>query len=425
VTTSDFDAAIAAHQGTGRRLLFRRGETFNTTGTAAVSAAGPGIVGAFGTGNRPIISAGTAYDALISMTGADWRYMDLEFSGNGTSRAAVFNSGVAQNTLLRLNMHNTGGGVYIADFNSADQMAMHDCAIAGIGNSGYGGYLFLQRASIQGNSITPGDSGVHGLRFPRLVKGVVSNNYFGHTGGTGQQIKLHAANPFGNPSVWAGYYSEQIIISDNQFHDDVNGTWSVTMGSQNANYDERTRDVIVERNYSGTVTTTIIFFVISSSNTTLRNNIIDMSNGYAQSRIGISVWKWGPAVTDNVKVYNNTIYSSTGGNTIAISDNDFSQTPSIYPTNLQAYNNLSCSPGGGSPVVTQFFGTSHTDSNNLLNNSPSALFTSGTPTSPADFVLKALPNPARDTGLSAIKVFDDAFGNSRTTNKDIGASEGQ
>jgi hypothetical protein len=51
------------------------------------------------------------------------------------------------------------------------------------------------------------------------------------------------------------------------------------------------------------------------------------------------------------------------------------------------------------------------------------LFTDTTPTLPNDFALKALPNPARDTG-KALPVYQDFFGNVRSGSIDVGASEG-
>jgi hypothetical protein len=64
-------------------------------------------------------------------------------------------------------------------------------------------------------------------------------------------------------------------------------------------------------------------------------------------------------------------------------------------------------------------------SNNVLNSAPATLFVSPTPAAPADFRLKALPNPARDTGLATLPVFSDFFRLRRPQNvMDMGAMEG-
>jgi hypothetical protein len=62
---------------------------------------------------------------------------------------------------------------------------------------------------------------------------------------------------------------------------------------------------------------------------------------------------------------------------------------------------------------------------NNLFDTPSALFVSATPAVPADFILKSLPNPARDMGTT-VPVWSDFFRTSRPQNgvMDIGAVEG-
>jgi hypothetical protein len=56
---------------------------------------------------------------------------------------------------------------------------------------------------------------------------------------------------------------------------------------------------------------------------------------------------------------------------------------------------------------------------NLINNTPSALWVSGTPTVPADFVLNAT-SPAIGAGV-AIPVWDDFIRTSRAATWDVGA----
>ena len=52
VTTSSFNSAMANYAA-GRRLLFKRGDTFNSNGGFNISETAPGMIGAFGAGNEP------------------------------------------------------------------------------------------------------------------------------------------------------------------------------------------------------------------------------------------------------------------------------------------------------------------------------------------------------------------------------------
>jgi hypothetical protein len=69
-------------------------------------------------------------------------------------------------------------------------------------------------------------------------------------------------------------------------------------------------------------------------------------------------------------------------------------------------------------------GTGTLQAANLLNNTSSAIFVSGTPALPSDYALKSGANPAVDTG-TAVPVFDDFLLNTRPDGSawDIGAYE--
>jgi hypothetical protein len=119
-----------------------------------------------------------------------------------------------------------------------------------------------------------------------------------------------------------------------------------------------------------------------------------------------------------VRIYNNTFYSAATG--------DFECVSIGTATNTTVQNNLGSAPQASGPDMIAGSGTGLVQSNNLLNNSPSALFVSAAPSAPADFSLKSLPNRARDTGLSTVPVLSDFFRTSRPQNGaiDIGAVEG-
>jgi len=117
----------------------------------------------------------------------------------------------------------------------------------------------------------------------------------------------------------------------------------------------------------------------------------------------------------NIRVFNNTIYSGSKGDFIAV-DID----PGV--TNISVLNNLGSAPSASKPSLIS--GMTTTQSSNLLKNSPSALFGNTNPSAPASFGLTS-GSPARDVG-TAVPVFSDFFGTPRPLGSaiDVGAAEG-
>ena len=156
---------------------------------------------------------------------------------------------------------------------------------------------------------------------------------------------------------------------------------------------------------------------VNSSDTTIRNNICDLTAGPYHTCVSVDRGGVVPAPV-NVRILNNTIYSGSAG--------EFFGVEIGTATGTIVQNNLVSAPLAANPVLISGTGTGLVQSNNLLNNSPSALFVSATPSAPADFKLKALPNPARDSGLASVPVLSDFFLLVRPQGSaiDIGAVEG-
>jgi hypothetical protein len=157
---------------------------------------------------------------------------------------------------------------------------------------------------------------------------------------------------------------------------------------------------------------------INSSSTTIRNNLSDLTG--AAYHTGVIVDQWGitPAPSA-VHVYNNTFYNGGSGDFIGV------QIGAAQGTAVQ--NNLACAPSASGPELISGSGTGLVQSNNLLCTSTAAVFVSATPAVPADFAPKALPNPARDTGLASVAFPSDLFGKNRPVSgaPDLGAIEGR
>ncbi|MBI4937979.1 MAG: hypothetical protein HY846_07145 [Nitrosomonadales bacterium] len=329
----NFTTAISSYARTGKRVLFKRGDTFTiSTAGASITATGPGIVGAFGSGNLPLVQVPLNDRGIFSFSSGptpafkDWRLMDLEFDGMGGSNVTgVGNGGGAtQITLLRLTMRRFEAAIGIADGNpnywnnyaiannrpelgghTVDQIAVVDSTVVYGPNTHYGGYNAGNRFAFMGNSIDNGGlnisrgdpiNGSHVARFPYLGKAVISNNDILRPGFDRLGIKIHAPTwsyngswvvprpdsptPTADQSWWSSYsaalsgdgYSKQIIISDNKLVDFIN-PWSIAVGPQGANADERVRDVIMERNLHVGTPTSQMSQIIRAQEVTARNNL--------------------------------------------------------------------------------------------------------------------------------------------------------
>ena len=468
VKTDDFAAAINGYKGPNRRLLFRRGETFNAASSGVLDVTGPGIIGAFGAGTAlPIakITAGGAFP-IIQLSGpytpgiGDWRIIDFDIDGSFVQSSDVSgigaNGGFNQFLALRLNIHDIYRGIAagpdILDWwnnhdhpghTIFDEWSVVDSTMNGIPGCNSPGnyncdwrvYLAAKHSTVQGNYldnqgtdvvvngvhvITAGGS--HVLRSEYTGKGVFSNNTLARAGDFQLAIKLHAKN-WTTPGVTnpggVGTYTEQVVIADNKIIGGIN-PWTLSLGPQDEINDERVRDIIVERNWFTAGGASQVHMHINSFETTIRNNICDLSGAAYHTCVLVDQWGITPA-PDNVRVYSNTFYSGTSD-----LHDDFVGVEIGRATNTTVENNLGSAPLASGPAMISGAGTGLVQSNNLLNNSPAALFVSTAPTAPANFSLKALPNPARDTGLSTLPVFSDFFGTGRPKNgvTDIGAVEG-
>ena len=443
---ASFTTAINTYALTGKRVLFKRGDTFAAATSASIIKTGPGIIGAFSTGAAPIVRM-TGNDIILNLSSkntpgiSDWRVMDLELDGMSKSASAGTGApgGINQVTLLRLNIHDAGTGIafsnYILDWWNSngspghtvfDQVAIVDSTISrAIGGNGNVGVLLTgKRLSMMGSVVDDSTFAEHVIRIFYLNKGVLSNNTLSKAPSTKHVIKLHGPTWIGGSTptgVLSSGYTEQVVLSDNKFVGASN-PWTVAVGPQDSGSDERLRNIIIERNWftagAGTQTALLVWAV----STTVRNNICDMTGAQFHQCIEVARRGIEPS-PNNVQVYNNTFYSGSAGDFIGT-------TIGASATNISVINNLGSAPSATGPVMLSGTGASGlVQSNNILNNSPSALFVNATPSIPVDFNLKSLPNPARETGLATIDVLSDFFLANRpksgtTGVTDIGAIEG-
>jgi hypothetical protein len=423
--TANFSTTATAHIAAGRRILTRRGETWAAATNVRILVTGPGIIGAFGPGGdpKPKIQA-TANNTILGVSGSstpgitDWRIMDLEMDGslNGTgtcsfgppitgncSRGIQASGGINQLTLLRLSIHDIHNGMTFSSSSLGvghtiwDQFAIVDSSFnrAVGGGGGYLSYLAASRFAYMGNSADDSTAAEHVLRVTQLSKGVLSNNTMGRAANGKHVVKMHA------PSGSSGLFTEQIVISDNKFIG-ANNAWTVTLEPQSSVYDERLREIVVERNWftSGVGTQTAL--VLSGSEFTIRNNIADMSGGLNFICNLVTQRGIEPAPTA-VRFYNNTCYNSAPGGTVTAT------TLGATITNITLQNNLASVPGGTGTMVSGTGASGLVATNNLFDNNPATLFANATPTTPAHFALTG-GSPAIGFGV-VVPVHTDFFFN--------------
>ncbi|MDO8413673.1 MAG: hypothetical protein Q7S51_07795, partial [Gallionellaceae bacterium] len=417
VTTSNFVTALSGYQGATRRLLFKRGETFTAATAASITSTGPGIIGAFGVGAAPIVQM-TGSSAILNLSSnatptiSDWRVMDLELDGLSQQASIGVQGfgGMSKVTMLRLNIHDVGEGFTFSlstlDFFNSDgnpghaghalwdQIAIVDSSVQRViqNPGGNGVFLSAQRFSLLGNFIDDSTLAEHIVRLPMIVQGVISNNTLSNQAPLKTILKLHGPtwcaagsavvnglcstkSPGYTVGVLpsgiggdAGGYTEKVVISDNKLLSSDGTDWTVNTGPQNAQSDERLRDIIVERNWFIPGNTTSAALVINAARETVRNNICIIVNDGACLRVemrGYGPTSVEPPPTD-VAVYNNTFYTAS-----AVSFTGVRVGVGAISTVIK--NNLGYAPSGtGTPTVINDFGTSTVGAAGSMGNSSDA-----------------------------------------------------
>lgn len=417
---SDFITVINSNKVAHKRMLLNRGETFTHAGAGAILALnGPGIVGAYGTGAKPIIqqtvnsSAGQLALASSGVTANDWRIMDLTFDGNGNTNNNGISAtggaigGINRTVFLRLTGINSNKLINFADttlpYDDMHMVELNGSAV--VGTSGYGcGFIAGKRLSLIGSVCdASAATGVHSVRFPHTERGYVAYNTW--TSGT------FTCLDFLGQTVLTGRYSELVEISDN----DCSGANSqLSIRPQNSSTPERIRNVIIERNFVHGVEGSGGGIIVSAQLTTTRNNIVLEVGGANRSLVIINRRGVEP-LPDQNEIYGNAMSTpDVGANFIGLTID-----PNITATTAQ--NNACWAPNDSNHVCVSGTGTSpglqgnNSTTPQTLSNNPFSVLS---PASPIDF--KAA-NYAVGGGVSVIGLTSDFFGLAITGTPDIGA----
>lgn len=425
ITTTNWDT-IANALGTGKRVLLKRGQAWNFSGTKRnLTFNGPGILGAFGTGNRPVIRFTSAGDRVFWLgTGStpgqfhDFRFMDLEIDGDGHERGFIWSEGTVNNvTFLRISMHDAGSFMFFApsvlNYYNANGRPGHTLwsgiavidttfdHIIGDGtefNGRHIAYIGAQRLMFMGNTWNDAELGEHVLRLPLAQRALIAHNRLTNSRARKHVIKLH------------GNGSDRITIADNHFSSAL-GDWTISLGPQNNSSNEAVTNVVLERNELIFTSTTGVGFHLAASETTTRNNAIVLTAAGGGTVVDVTRRGIEPAPTHN-RIYHNSAYNGGSGTLRFVNVNSSA-------ANTTVRNNLGRSVG--SSVMIQGTGSNLVQSNNVITATPGWVATA--PTSALDFELVSTSS-AIDAG-AVVPVFQDYEGLARPSGaaRDLGAFE--
>ena len=432
---ADWDNCVATARNDGsRRILSKRGESFSASGAAALNVAGPGLLGAFGSGALPVIST----SGCVSIQNSDWRVQNIRCVGSNVQ----FSSGVSVGSGVgHALIYGVEAGGYQWTFDGAGTESDHNALVGSVSGTGMGveslngAYQFTtgrgDNWSLIGNRIENDAVGAqstqHNIRIWSGNKLLFAHNKLGPSTAVHAEVTINYDG------------TDNPLIRYTQFHDNhlvkragVSGVILVSGGIGGVQDIFRWEDILFENNFYdlriaegatwGAVTVGI------ANRFTIRNNTFVQGPGgvgavFARHPVDSND---GPAAAQNVWVYNNSVYGAAGlgweeGWTGVIARSD----PAIV--DMEVRNNLYWTDTTvPTPVFVDGCGAGCTATNNYdrragtLTSNP---YTATTPTSPADFVLSSGSVPPVDNGFARVGLFWDFFRGVRTGLVDVGAHE--
>lgn len=416
LTQSSFTSALSSCVGSGaRRCLFRRGDSFSI-GSEFNLPNGPGIIGAFGTGERPIV---TGSGEWVTTSGTDWRIMDLDF--NGPSSA-----GGPHRLYYRVRMRNStysGLGWYGSNLTS---LYLVRSTIEGAGKQSNGGGLYamakdsLYLGSRVVDSGTPNNT--HNARIGRLDRTVIASSEFGPAN-AGHVLKMVGEG--GNCTT-----SQYLVMRDNVFVKDSRGyNIAVPLYPQGAGDDfpHAIDRVLVESNLwtgpgIGAAGSRVALALRQIPSLILRNNVVNLTAGYANGftleTATATISGCNPGQISNASVVHNTI-AWTGGSP---ADPEYVLRVGPGVSGVRLVNNLFYR-GGSWPAGGAFSCASGACSQNSNNvETTTNPFLGSTFNEAWDFRLKA-GTPPVGAAANRDEAFFDFPGTVRTGTRDAGAWE--
>jgi hypothetical protein len=283
------------------RVLFRKGDTFNTREVSG-SAKGPVIIGSYEDPQSPSSQAPILYSTAADNDwstldiGEDWRVMDLHIRSGGSTGGSYGDSGGPRypggisggkgSLIYRVEFDNLAGTIMNLDGNTVAECDLHDF-------SGYGWYSADSNGgAVIGNRVhdMSDDVGQHIFRMQGGSALFLAWNEFG----PGAYVNYDTLTIRGN--------ADKVVIYRNVIHDWLTGIWPQNRNSA----DEYQHHCVVDAN---------LFLGASHRGTALAlhaKDIVVRNNVFYNYQSGISIENdtvVGPS--QRIKVQNNTFISGT------------------------------------------------------------------------------------------------------------------
>jgi hypothetical protein len=444
VNTSNFNTALGS-LASGKRVLFKCGDTF--TGDNAALNGTTWSVGAYGgcegsQSGRPILrDSGSGGELMVALTAGDGRIADLDLEGNGSGASAVDTQGGNSKINYQITLYNlySNGNNSSFSWSQGAQWGLIDSVMTGMrttigtfvnyneNNPGtWSGNVYnnLNYQALLGNSFNGAGAvnsgaGQETVRVSACRMCVIANNTFENANNIGAVLKIHNGNTNNSSPTWTGVYTELLEISDNWFGG-TSGAQLVENAPQNANDDERLRNIVFERNLLAATTGAQggRQLLMSAVNATVRDNAFYMIGNSSQYPIyGVQIAQRGvEPIPSGDEAYNNTCYAPNaiaGQACIGLDGNSMR----AAATNSSAKNNLFYTPAAGHvTVVNNGSGNTVTDNTASPNLSPAFTDASGSFSLISDFT-----PTASYSGAVNVPVWLDALGVQWTTSWDLGA----
>lgn len=437
VTSSDFDATLVAYLASGKRILFRRGETFTLDTEVDLEAdILEAHVGAFGSGAKPRIdhSSRILMGAQSSPLTMDVRFVDLDWNGTSSAVSTFSHYGEINDALFLRNDHDgSPGHGTVYDF-LYDIPRLPDWQANGHGysrvfiveattgtTSGGSGkvtvFISPEGGCLMGCDL-PDSTGIeHILRAQSSWDWVCAHNKFGIPASDkaqatfrGASYALVGADP--DRKRAGDDLSGRTVIRCNEFIEVPGGANPTGINPTNDSVYQKFNGYLVEANLFRVGPDTIFQFRIEAEGTAVRNNlwIVNATNDKAANAVRLTDAGSAELPNDAHLTHNTSVHLAAG------EDSSHFNQAGATASNTFLYNNYMPEGGVDPSIWTDVAG-------NVIEVDD---FVSGSPSDPAtDFFLaetSAGYGGADATGTDWYPVRTDYWGNPRPRlGADVGA----
>lgn len=320
------------------RLLLRRGDTFPHQNRISLGTrTGPFLIGAYGTGSRPLVVFNNIDGGFNAGTTTDLRIVDLELTNQHTGQLA-WAPGVTLGTQTYVGnciIRDFGFGANLRDTNES---VVHNCEI--LNPASYGMYMYGDNG--RGRHIA-----ILGTLFDNSGTNSLLRAYISHSVWQANKFERAGQSAVRIMGLTAPEKSEFVAAIDNVINSET--PWIFEIGPENATSNQLVENIHIEGNQFRNLGTPTAQLLVMASRVSVINNVFETDGAQCVQvfRRGI-----GP-IPSKVLVSNNTAYMAGGGTLRFLDAASSDQT--------RAVNNIAYAAGGsvnaptGTVANTNFF----------------------------------------------------------------------